>query len=167
MNMQALTKILFFILLTVVLTASGCKKEKQYVYQVDDVAVTKTHGDKSSIKTSTEFISIAYSDLFGTTIPNQKLLTLNYNYSAFADKKLMEDLIIRNFFSNQGLQIQTTDFMRSNTTAFITTAYKKLLNREPDENELYQLKKMIDANSAITAEAFYYSIFTSTEYRYY
>lgn len=165
--MQVLNKLSLITLLFLFLATISCKKDKKYVYQVADASVSKPIGDKSAVKTSTEFISIAYADLFGTTISNQKLQSLNYNYSAFADKKLMEDLVIRNFFNNQGLQIPSSSAMRSDTDSFVKTAYKKLLNREPDENELYQVKKIIDSNTSITAEVFYYSLLTSNEYRYY
>ena len=43
---------------------SSCKKENDYIYQLQDVNVKQTGSEKNNSKSTTEFISIAYSDLF-------------------------------------------------------------------------------------------------------
>ncbi len=158
-----------YIFLVSAILFSACRKkevEENYVYDVKDVTVKKDGADKSSQKTTTEFISISYSDAFGTTIPSNKLVNLSKAYDAFGDKKLMEDLIIRNFLAASGVQIPTLAAMNSDLDAFIKNAYNKLLIRDPNEFELYSVKKIIQDN-AMTPELVYYSILTSNEYRYY
>ena len=49
--------------------------------------------------------------------------------------------------------------------AFVTNAYKKVYNRVPNEYEIYYLTDLLNKNSSITAEMFYYSLMTSNEYR--
>lgn len=169
MNMWVLNKLKLGILINVffVITFSACKKEKVYTYNVNTVTAKKNTGNKSAQKTSTEFISIAYSDLFGNTIPSGKLVTLNNSYSAFADKKLIEDVIVRNFFNAPTPLLGTTAVMRNDPKTFITQAYKTLLVREPTEYEVQYLTTYIAANATLTAQMFYYSLLTSNEYRYY
>src|SRR6478672_2151448 len=89
------------ILLLVLPFAFACKKETKssYIYEVEPVSVKKDGGNKQNQKTTTEFISIAYSDIFGSTITNTKLVNLSLAYDAFGDKKFIEDLIIRNYLS--------------------------------------------------------------------
>ena len=75
----------------------ACTKEKKYEYEVDPVTVSQNSGDKTTQKTTSEFISIAYADLFGIQIPQTRLVNLSIAYSSFGDQKVIEDRIIRNF----------------------------------------------------------------------
>jgi hypothetical protein len=154
-------------LTTLLAVSVSCKKEKKYVFEVNPVTVKKNNGTKTSEKSATEFISIAYSDLFGEAIPSDKLLTINYSYSGFADKKMIEDVIVRNFFNKPTPLMPSTASMRSNPKTFIAQAYKTLLVREPTEYETQYLSDYITANAGLTAQMFYYSLLTSNEYRYY
>ena len=158
-----------YIFLVFAIMFSACRKkevEENFVYNIKDVTVKKDGADKLSQKTTTEFISMAYSDAFGTTISSNKLVNLSKAYDAFGDKKLMEDLIIRNFLATSGVQIPTLAEMNADIEVFIKTAYNKLLVRDPNEFELYTVKKLIQDN-AMTPELVYYAILTSNEYRYY
>lgn len=147
--------------------AVACNKEKTYLYDVNSVDVTQQSGVKGTAKSTTEFISIAYADLFGTTIANDDLVKLFTAYSSFGDKKLIEDRIIRNFLDLPGTNIPTTQQMRNDIPVYITNTYKKLFNRNPNEFEKYYLKNMIQTDTTITSEMMYYSFMTSNEYRYY
>jgi len=155
------------------LLATACTKktieeeQKTYTYDVNTVNVTGHTGVKGTAKSTTEFISIAYADLFGTTIPNDSLVKLFTAYSAFGDKKLIEDRIIRNFLDLPGSSIPTSQQMRSDISTFVTNTYKRLFNRSPNEFEKYYLKNMIQNDTTITPQMMYYSFMTSNEYRYY
>ena len=154
----ALILITFFI--------ASCKKETSYVYQVNDVNVSQTDVNKENTKSVIEFISIAYSDVFGTTISQNDLENLSNMYDSFGDLKLMEDLIIRNFL-NQTNTIPTDQEMKADVNTFIKDTYHKLLNRDPNEFEVWYLTNEINTDASITAELVYYGILTSDEYRTY
>ncbi len=158
------TSLLFF--LTALLLA-GCSKEKSFVYDVNTQQVSPQSGEKQNVKTTTEFISIAYSDLFGTTISQDKLFKLNIAYTSFGDKKLIEDRIIRNFLTDSTVIIPDDQVMRNDIPVFISSSYKKFFNRLPDEFEKYYLVNLIQADNNVKAEDVYYSMMTATEYRYY
>lgn len=158
------TYLLFLLLL--VFTIS-CTKEKSFVYDVNTTNITPDNGDKVNAKTTTEFISIAYSDLFGNTITQDKLFKLNIAYTSFGDKKLIEDRIILNFLNDPNVIIPTDQTMRNDIPLFINDSYKKFFNRLPDEFEKYYLVNLIQTDNSIVPENIYYSMMTATEYRYY
>ena len=147
----------------------SCKKDKQfdYIYDVNDVNVHQTGVSKPNVKSTIEFISIAYSDLFGTTISASDLTELSLCYLAFGDKKFIEDLIIRNFLNKTGVIIPTSTTMNADVPAFVQTTYRKFYNRDPNEFEKWQIVNYINSTPNITPELVYYSFMTSDEYRYY
>ena len=97
------------VVLLIVLLAisfSSCKK-KEYIYEVNSVNVSNEGVNKTNLKNNTEFISIVYSDLYGTTIPNAKLTNLSIEYDACGDKELIEDLIVRNLLNDPSVVLPT------------------------------------------------------------
>lgn len=161
-----ITYYIIFISTLITLSFSSCKK-KEYIYEVNDESITKEGVNKSTLKNNTEFISMVYSDLYGTTIPNAKLTNLSLEYDACGDKELIEDLIIRNLLNDPSVQLPTKIYMDNNLDAFIDNTYKKFFNRTPNEMELWNLKRIIQEDASITPEMVYYSFLTSDEYRFY
>jgi len=160
--------ILYILFLFFVVAISSCKKDPSYVYDVNDVNVTQPGVSKPNVKSTLEFISIAYSDLFGTTISAGELTDLSLAYLSFGDKKFIEDLIIRNFLNKTGVIIPSQSTMTSDVSKFVSDTYRKFYNRDPNEFEKWQVVNYINGNIAnITPELIYYSFMTSDEYRYY
>ena len=156
------------IFLLSVLTLVSCKKEKKAVYGLNDVNISQNSANKDHLKSTTEFISIAYSDIFGTVITTDKLADLSTMYRAFGDKKLIEEMVIKNFLNESTIQIPQIDRTSEITIQnFVSNSYKKLFNRTPDEYELWFVADMILKDDALTAELIYFSLMTANEYRYY
>jgi hypothetical protein len=156
------------IFLLIVLTLVSCKKEKKAVYALNDVNISQNSANKDHLKSTTEFISIAYSDIFGTVITTDKLADLSTMYRAFGDKKLIEEMVIKNFLNESTIQIPQIDRTSEITIQnFVSNSYKKLFNRTPDEYELWFVADMILKDDALTAELIYFSLMTANEYRYY
>jgi hypothetical protein len=150
-----------------IFTTPACKKENIFIYDIEDVKVSRSNSTKENLKNEIEFISIAYADVFGTS-PNQSSLNaLSVIYLSFGDKKLIEDLIIKNMLNNAGAQIPSDTEMRADIEVFIRNAYLKLYNRQPDEFELWKLNELISSDQSLTAKLIYYAMMTSDEYRYY
>ena len=122
---------------------SGCQKEKNIIYDVNDVNVNKPDANKDYVKSLTEFISIAYTDLFGQNISQAQLQTLAVPYSGFGDLKLIEDLIIKNFLNAPSVIVPTDAEMRANVDQFISDTYQKFFNRYPNELELWHMKNLM------------------------
>ena len=156
------------IFLLSVLTLVSCKKEKKAVYGLNDVNISQNSANKDHLKSTTEFISIAYSDIFGTVITTDKLADLSTMYRAFGDKKLIEEMVIKNFLNESTIQIPQIDRTSEITIQnFVSNSYKKLFNRTPDEYELWFVADMILKDDALIAELIYFSLMTANEYRYY
>lgn len=144
---------------------SGCKKD--YVYELNDVTVTQPGGSKENVKTTTEFISIVYSDLFNANVPTDTLLYVKASYDAFGDKKLIEDRIVRHFLNSPHAQIPADATMRANIPLFVDETIQKFFNRKPDAFEKYFISDIIEKSTDITPMMVYYACMTSNEYRYY
>ena len=156
------------IFLLSVLTLVSCKKEKKAVYGLNDVNISQNSANKDHLKSTTEFISIAYSDIFGTVITTDKLADLSTMYRAFGDKKLIEEMVIKNFLNESTIQIPQIDRTSEITIQnFVSNSYKKLFNRTPDEYELWFVSDMILKDDNLTSELIYFSLMTANEYRYY
>ena len=165
MSMLAYKKVLCFLGLSVLLFS--CKKEKVYVYQVNDFEISQPGVEKPNVKTNTQFISITYTDLFGSAISQSTLSDLETVYLSFGDKSVIEDLIIRNFLNESGVNLPTEQEMIEDPEAFVKGAYNKIYNREPSEYESWYLVNKINESSDVTPELFYYALLTSNEYRQY
>lgn len=145
----------------------SCEPESKFEYEVNPLNVTQPGGDKNNVKTTTEFISIAYADLFGTSIPQSKLVNLSVAYSSFGDLKVIEDRIIRNLINDPAAQIPAGIAVGGDTVLFINNSYKKLFNRDASEFEKYTWLQHIRNNPSITPLLVYYVLMTSDEYRFY
>ena len=151
-----------------VLLLFSCKKEKKITYQLNDVTIENNTANKDHLKSTIEFISIAYSDIFGTVISTNKLAELSQIYKAFGDKKLIEQMVIKNFLNEPSIQISQIDRSSMSTiNSFVQNAYTKLYNRTPDEYELWFVTDMITKDNDLTSELIYFSLMTANEYRYY
>ncbi len=148
----------------IITSASSCKKD--YIYELKDVTVTQPGGGKGNVKTTTEFISIVYSDLFNTNIPTDTLLYVQQAYDAFGDKKLIEDRIVRHFLKTAS-QIPSDTTMRANVPLFVDETFQKFFNRKTDAFENYFISNLIRNSASITPVIVYYACMTSDEYRYY
>ena len=156
------------ILIFTALLLVSCKKEKHVIYQLNDVTIENNSANKEHLKSTTEFISIAYSDIFGTVISTNKLADLTTIYKAFGDKKLIEQMVVKNFLNEPSIQIPQIDRSSSTTiNSFVQNMYTKLFNRTPDEYELWFISNMIENDTDLTSELIYFSLMTTNEYRYY
>ena len=146
----------------------ACKKEKNVLYNLNDVTIEQNTSNKDHLKSNIEFISIAYSDIFGTIIPMSKLSDLTQTYNAFGDKYMIEAMVIKNFLNEPNNTIPNIDrTSNASIQIFVNNIYKKLFNRNPDEYELWFVSDMIAKDTDLSAELVYYSLMTSNEYRYY
>lgn len=145
----------------------SCKKEVTKQYVVEDIQLYTSASEKKNLKSDEQFISILFSDLFGTAITNSKLQELNQAYTAMGDKTLIIDILIKSMLADPGAQIPSAQNMRDNPGDFVQTAYKTLLVRKPTKQEEWFLINQIEKNKALEPMDIYYAMLTSEEYRYY
>jgi hypothetical protein len=160
-------KKLLFPFLLLLLLQTACNKEQRYIYHVEEQELYQNANEKKTLKTTTQFISIAYSDLFGTSITTSELTKFDVALQAFGDKAIMQDMIVKSLVNRSGVQIIDNNTMRADVATFVEATYLRLYNRKPNEFEAWKLKDMIEKNTDITPVMVYYSLMTSEEYRYY
>lgn len=145
----------------------SCTEEKKYQYEVDPVGVGNGGGEKTNQKSTTEFISIAYSDLFGTSIPQSKLVNLSVAYNSFGDLKVIEERIISNLLNDTTIHLPISPAVNGDTSLFISNTYKKLYNREPNAYEKFKWIDIIRSDVNANPTTIYFALMTSDEYRFY
>ena len=114
-----------------------------------------------------EVISIAYTDLFGSTLSPDELSNLATAYQAFGDKRLVIDMIILNFLNEPNVQVPTDTEMRADIESFVREAYNRFFVRQPTAFEEWFVSDIIRDDATVTPELVYYAFMTSNEYRYY
>lgn len=153
-----------FIVIALLLFA--CKDEKKkYVYQVQEVFIDSPGADKPNVKESTEYISIAYADLYGKSISSELLSNLTKTYISFGDISVVEELIIRNFLNDPAAIIPSNSEMRADVKAFVVKCYNQFYGREPNAQEVWYFEDKINSNTNLTPDVVYYIFLTSNEYR--
>lgn len=136
------------------------------VYEINPVDVRQS-GAKGNLKSDLQFISIAYSDLFGKQISTSELNGLVSGYKAMGDKTLIIDLIIRNLLIKPGVVSVDQSSMQSDPESFIKVSFERFFVREPTEMETWFFANLINENSQFLPEDIYYALMRAEEYRYY
>lgn len=154
-------------LLLGLLVLGGCKKEEIYTYGVDEVTVQQPGASKPTVKSDFELISIAYTDLFGTTIPPDKLQDAAVSYQAFGDKRLIIDMLILNYLNDPAVVIPSDASMRADLNGFVDATFRKFFVRNPSAFERWYVADLIAKDPALTPDLVYYAFMTSNEYRFY
>lgn len=158
---------IFVALLSTLILFSSCNREKRYIYQVEEQELYQNASEKRNLKSTTQFISIAYNDLFGTAITTDELTKFDIALQAFGDKAVLQDMIVKSMINRGGVQIIDNNAMRADVSAFVESTYLRFYNRKPTEFEAWKMKDMIDKNADISPKMVYYTMMTSNEYRYY
>lgn len=153
------------LILLAFLWLTGCNKEKRYVYEVQPQELYQNAAQKQYLKTTDQFISIAYTHLFNASITNNELNKINVALLAVGDKATIQDMIVKNMIKD--VQTISNNDMRADLPAFVDQTYLRFFNRKPNEFEAWKLKDLIEKNADITPKMVYYSMMTSNEYRYY
>ena len=156
-----------FVLIGFLLLQTSCNNEKRYLYKVQSEELYQSSAQKQFLKTTDQFISIAYSHLFGVSITNTALTQYNTALLAFGDKGVMQDMIIKSMINQGGVQLVTNTAMRADVPTFVEETYLRFYNRKPNEFETWKMKDLIEKNADITPKMIYYSMMTADEYRYY
>lgn len=161
-------KIIYASIFILILSAGlySCKKEIINIFEVQTQQVSQTTINKNSLKKELEFISVAYSDLFGKSIPADELTNSIRCYAGSNDKELITDRIIRSYLNRGNIVIPSKQKMNDDLPEFVKTVYTKFYQRPPTAMEQWKLEKLITGNTTLTPTHIYYSFLTSEEYKF-
>jgi len=165
----------FFIGLIGMAVISSCKKDVEItrnidynvIYEVDTVYVYQTSADKTKQKSSDQYISILYSDLYQKSILANDLSELSQATLAIGDKQLVNEIIISNYLNSTDAIVPTDTDMRADVDQFIEATYKRFYLRKPTELEKEYLTNLIESDQTITPDIVYAAFSLSDEYLYY
>jgi len=158
---------IIYVLISFWLLQSGCNKENRYIYEVQQQELYQSAAEKKTLKTTTQFIAIAYNDLFGANITNSELNKFDIALQSVGDKGIIQDMVIKALINRSGVQVVTDAAMRADISTFVDMTYLRFFNRRPTEFEAWKMNDLIQKNTDINPKMIYYSIMTSDEYRYY
>lgn len=161
------TSVSKYLLSLLMVVAFGCKKEIIDQYNLQPVRADNGQGEKTTLKSDEQLISIMHTDLFGSAITSNQLKVLFKAYSSFGDKNLIIDEITRKFLADPSVVLPQDTYMHSNTDKFIREMYARFFIRQPNEMEVWYLKKVIGENPDLGVEAVVYAMLTSDEYKYF
>jgi len=172
MNMQIsktyLSKISFVYFLCLGISFSSCKKqETTYEYTVNNENILPANVSKTRLKTTDQYVSILYANLFQKALSSNNLFTISQCFDSVGDQILARQVLIANLMKKTGVIIPTVTEMNANIDKFITDTYVRFYVRNPTESEKTYLRQFILADPNITPELVYISFALSDEYMYY
>lgn len=164
------------LLMIFALLFSACKKETKIIenvvydnviYDLDTVNLYTSNIDKTKQKTSTQYISILYADLFNKTISTRVLNDLDELKLSLGDKTLANELLLNSFVNEPNVSVPTDAQMRDDVDGFIEQTYIRFYLRKPTEYERHYLKELIMNDPGMTPELIYTAFSVSEEYQFY
>jgi len=171
-----ITKTNLLLLFITVLTFTSCKKETEvinqpvidnYIYGINGENLYQSNVEKDKQKTSEQYLSILYANLFQTSVPQNELVELTELRLAIGDKQAADELILNNFVNSGNTTIPSDNEMRADLGQFIENTYLRFFLRMPNAYEVFELKKEIEEDEELTPELIYQAFALSNEYKFY
>jgi hypothetical protein len=167
MNMPVLNKLsavwpLFLLILVIV----GCKKD-YYVYEIDDVTILPVNSQKIKAKTTSQYISILYTNFFQKAISPNAMLQAQKAIESIGDKQVAFDILVSKYMNDPQVILPTMQEMRNDPEGFVRATYRRFLVREPTEAELNWMLRYIESRPDVTPELFYFAFATCNEHFHY
>lgn len=165
-----------YLLFILLLPLISCKKEitvnkeqivDNTIYELNPQVVYQSSSEKTKQKTSEQFLSILYANLFQTAIPQDDLIELSELRRSNGDKAAIDELIINSFINDANVIIPNNTEMRADIDAFVIATYVRFYLRKPTAYEAYYLKNEIESDTDLTPRLVYTTFALSNEYKYY
>jgi len=139
------------------------------IYGIDTIPVYSSSAEKDKLKTTTQFVSTAYSQLYLRPIPSETLNELSLLRSAHGDKNLIGELVISHFLADDAVlaTLTTETEMNTDPEAFVEQTYLRFFLRLPTAYERYALSRQILSDPETTVIEVYRAFLLSNEYLYY
>jgi len=167
MNMPILDKMKWIpLVLACFLSVISCKEDYD-VYEINDLDVLPVNSEKDKPKTSAQFISILYTNLFQTAIGPNKMLEAQNAVLSIGDKQIAYDILVSKYMRDGGVVLPSLDDMKYNTETFVRETYQRFMIRQPTEAELKWMMGYIESRPNLTPELVYFSFATSNEHFHY
>ena len=144
---------------------SSCKKED--VYELNEVQASSYNANKDKLKSSNQFISILYANLFQEALSANELFEISKCIQSIGDKEVAHEIVFSNFMNKNGVIIPSDSIMREDLDLFIEETYKRFFVRDISEAERKFFISFFESHPYVSAEMVYMAFAMSNEYQYY
>ena len=158
-------KKILFILLCFPLLFSSCRKDD--VYELNEINATSYNANKNELKSTNQFISIVYANLFQEALSANELVEISRCIQSIGDKEVAHEIILSNFMNKEGVIIPSDSIMRDDLNLFIEESYKRFFVRDITEAEREFFLSFFESHPNVSAEMVYMAFSLSNEYQYY
>jgi len=158
-------KKILFILLCFPLLFSSCRKDD--VYELNEINATSYNANKNKLKSSNQFISILYANIFQEALSANELVEISRCIQSIGDKEVAHEIILSNFMNKEGVIIPSDSIMRDDLNLFIEESYKRFFVRDITEAEREFFLSFFESHPNVSAEMVYMAFSLSNEYQYY
>ena len=152
---------LLFPIWIVLLSLTGCSEKKD----LGEISVTSTPIKKRQTKTHSQFIQIAYIDLFNKTITPQRFNRAKQIFDSQGDDDINFRLFIKQLLDDPGIILPSKKFIQKDTEKFVVESYLKFYGRRPNGYEKKLLIDDIKRDQTVSAATIYYILMTTEEYK--
>lgn len=159
--MNKIITILGFLLLF-----AACKN-KDYIYQVNEVSILPNNADKNKQKTNEQYINIVYANLYQKALSPDKLVDLSNVLQSIGDKQVGYEIIISKMMNDPEVKLPSAAEMKADPDKFIIETYKRFYVRQPTQAEKSFFVNFLKSHPNLTPEHVYFAFSTSAEYYYY
>ncbi len=160
-------KWLLLVLLLPFLLIQCRNKHKNSVFEVNPVQSLPPSAGKDKQKTTQQFISILYANLFQKALSANELVEITNCITSIGDKETAHEIVISNFMNHSDVRIPSNTEMRDDVDTFLDETYKRFFVRDITEAERAFFKDFIASNENVTPELVYFAFTLADEYNYY
>lgn len=166
-----LSKLGIVLLALSVAFVSGCKKDKDKMFDVNEVPILPPTAGKTKLKTNEQYVAILHANLFQTALSANQIYDISQCMLSIGDQELAREVVISNFMNKSNTIIPSKADMLGNLDNFIVETYNRFLVRNPTEAEKTYFRNFITARTTptdtILPELVYFSFALSNEYMFY
>ena len=160
-------KKLFLLSLCFSLIFAACKKEEDIIYGVNQVNADSYNSGKDKLKSTFQYISIVYANLFQQALSANELVEISNCIISIGDKEVANEIVLSNFMNKTGVIMPSDSLMRTDVDAFLEDTYKRFFIRNITEAEREYFKNFLETHPDVSVEMIYTAFSLSNEYQFY
>jgi len=159
-------KKLFIIFAIMLIAFASCKKEEP-IYDVNQIQSTSYNANKNKLKSTAQYISILYANLFQKALSANELVEITRCIESIGDKEVAHEIVLSNFMNQTGVTLPSDSLMRADLDVFLEETYKRFYVRDITEAEREFFLKFFESHPNVSAEMVYSAFSLSNEYQFY
>ena len=148
------------------ITFASCKKEEP-IYDVNQIQSTSYNANKNKLKSTAQYISILYANLFQKALSANELVEITRCIESIGDKEVAHEIVLSNFMNQTGVTLPSDSLMRADLDMFLEETYKRFYVRDITEAEREFFLKFFESHPNVSAEMVYSAFSLSNEYQFY